>query len=69
MVDAQAIIAFKSNSTVVAKTYNLSSYKSIKESKLSFKVWDLSVVESDGVITILTSVKVPRKSDKLNQLC
>ncbi|KAI9071730.1 hypothetical protein K1719_039086 [Acacia pycnantha] len=68
MVGAQAIIAFKSNSTVVAKTYNLSSYKSIEESKLSFEVWDLSAVESDGAITILASVKVPGKPDKLNQV-
>ncbi|XP_028765309.1 auxin-induced in root cultures protein 12-like [Neltuma alba] len=68
MQGAQAIIAFKSNGTVVAKTYNISSYKSIVESKLSFDVWDLSAVESDGVITILATVKVPGKPDQLNQV-
>ncbi|XP_054781558.1 auxin-induced in root cultures protein 12 [Prosopis cineraria] len=68
MLGAQAIIAFKSNDTVVAKTYNLTSYKAITESKLSFDVWDLSAVESDGAITILASVKVPGKPDKLNQV-
>ncbi|KAK4270153.1 hypothetical protein QN277_023232 [Acacia crassicarpa] len=68
MLGAQAIIAFKSNSTVVPKTYNLTSYKGIEESKLSFEVWDLSAVESDGEITILASVKVPGKPDKLNQV-
>ncbi|KAI9079125.1 hypothetical protein K1719_038964 [Acacia pycnantha] len=53
----------------LAKTYNLSSYKSIEELlKLSFEVWDLSAVESDGLITILKSVKVPGKPDKLNQV-
>lgn len=68
MVGAQAIIAFKENDTVKAKTYNLTAYKYINESKLSFDVWDLSAVESNGVITILASLKVPGKPDSLNQV-
>lgn len=68
MLGAQALIAFKANGSVAVRTYNLTSYKSIVESKLSFDVWDLSAEESNGVITILATVKVPEKTDKLNQV-
>ncbi|XP_030454746.1 cytochrome b561 and DOMON domain-containing protein At3g25290-like [Syzygium oleosum] len=70
MVGAQAMMALKSSSgSVVAKTFNISSYHSIVESKLSFDVWDLSADEAaGGTMRLFASVKVPAGSRSLNQL-
>lgn len=68
MAGAQTLLAFKSKDSVVVKTYNISSYKSIVESKLSFDVWGQSAEESKGVITIFATVKVPTKVEKLNMV-
>lgn len=68
MIGAQALIAFKSKDFVVIKTFNLTSYRSIVESKLSFDVWDLSAEESNGALTIFATVKVTNSADKLNMV-
>ncbi|TXG72669.1 hypothetical protein EZV62_001248 [Acer yangbiense] len=67
MAGAQALLAFKSNSKVVVKTFDVSSFSSITESKLSFETWDLSAeATSNGNLVIYGSMKVAEKADKLN---
>ncbi|KAI4319290.1 hypothetical protein MLD38_032910 [Melastoma candidum] len=70
MVGAQAIIALKPSggSTVVVKTFNMSSYSSVVESPLSFDVWGLAADEADGNIRLFASVKVPVSATSLNQV-
>ncbi|KAI6694410.1 hypothetical protein NL676_022120 [Syzygium grande] len=70
MVGAQAMMALKGSSgSVFAKTFNISSYHSIVESKLSFDVWDLSADEAaGGTMRLFASVKVPAGSRSLNQV-
>ncbi|KAM7270540.1 hypothetical protein ACFE04_029754 [Oxalis oulophora] len=62
MIGAQALIAFKSNGSLVVKKFNLTSYSKITESTaLSFDVWDLNAEENveDGSVVIFGSLKVP----------
>ncbi|KAD3068468.1 hypothetical protein R6Q59_017517 [Mikania micrantha] len=62
MAGAQAILAYKaSNGTMVVKTYNISSYSSIVEGKLSFDVKDKRAEFSDGVMKIFATVVLPEK--------
>ncbi|KAK4747168.1 hypothetical protein SAY87_026205 [Trapa incisa] len=70
MVGSQALMALKlSNGSVVAKTYNISGYHSIIESKLSFNVWDLTAeASSNGTMTIFATVEVPGNATSLNQV-
>ncbi|KAM6591887.1 hypothetical protein CsatA_014492 [Cannabis sativa] len=69
MVGAQSLIAVKhSNGSVSVMTFNISSYRSIVPSKLSFDVWGLSAESVDGNITIFATVKVPEKAKTLNQV-
>ncbi|GLT64830.1 hypothetical protein SLA2020_372990 [Shorea laevis] len=68
MAGAQALIALKSDSSLLAKKFNISSYSSIVETnKLAFDVWDLAA-ESDasGKNVIYASVKVQTGVKKLN---
>lgn len=71
MVGSQALVALKlSDGSVVAKTYNISGYRSIVESKLSFDVWDLSADASNGTMTIFATVKVTRtRRGTIQMLC
>ncbi|XP_059660050.1 cytochrome b561 and DOMON domain-containing protein At3g25290-like [Cornus florida] len=60
MVGAQALIALKqSNGSMTVKTFNVSSYKSIVESKLSFDVMEMSADYSDGLMRIFATVALP----------
>ncbi|KAF8014684.1 hypothetical protein BT93_H0481 [Corymbia citriodora subsp. variegata] len=73
MVGAQAMMALKTSAgsagSVVAKTFNISSYHSIVESKLSFDVWDLSADEAaGGTLRVFASLKVPAGAKSLNQV-
>ncbi|KAB2022047.1 hypothetical protein ERO13_D07G166500v2 [Gossypium hirsutum] len=69
MVGSQALVAFKDKGFVVAKTYNISSYSSIVEGKLSFEIWDLEArVANDGKMVIYCSLKIPAGAKKLNQV-
>ncbi|XP_021273871.1 auxin-induced in root cultures protein 12 [Herrania umbratica] len=69
MAGSQALIAFKNNGSMVVKTYNISSYSSIVEGKLSFDVWDLEAgAGNDGKMVIYSSLKVPANAEKLNQV-
>ncbi|XP_030514975.2 auxin-induced in root cultures protein 12-like [Rhodamnia argentea] len=68
MVGSQALMALRISGSVVAKTYNISGYHSIVESKLSFNVWDLSADEANGTMRIFAAVKVPEKAASVNQV-
>lgn len=60
MIGSQALVAFKnSDGSVVVKTYNISSYAPISESKLSFEVTQKSAEFSDGVFKIFATVVLP----------
>ncbi|XP_022758768.1 auxin-induced in root cultures protein 12-like [Durio zibethinus] len=69
MAGSQALLAFKNKSSMVVKTYNISSYSSIVEGNLSFDVWDLEAeAGDDGKMVIYGSLKVPASAEKLNQV-
>lgn len=69
MAGSQTLLAFKNKGAMVVKTYNISSYSSIVEGKLSFEVWDLEAeTGDDGKIIIYGSLKVPASAEKLNQV-
>ncbi|XVF21303.1 hypothetical protein REPUB_Repub12eG0079300 [Reevesia pubescens] len=69
MAGSQALLAFKEKGSVIVKTYNISSYSSIVEGKLSFDVWDLEAESGDdGNMVIYGSLKVPVNAEKLNQV-
>ncbi len=68
MVGAQTLLAFKSNGAMTVKTYNITSYGPITESKLSFEVWDLTAEESNGLIWLYAKLKVPNNADTVNQV-
>ncbi|KAE8730569.1 Cytochrome b561 and DOMON domain-containing protein [Hibiscus syriacus] len=69
MAGSQALLAFKANGSMVVKTYNISSYSSIVEGKLSFDVWDLEAEShKDGKMVIYGSVKVAGSAEKLIQV-
>ncbi|CAI0450017.1 unnamed protein product [Linum tenue] len=72
MAGTQALIALKPSSAaggLVVKTFNLVSYGSIKEEKLSFDVWDLAAESlSGGATAIFASVKLPAGADRVNHV-
>ncbi|MBA0579122.1 auxin-induced in root cultures protein 12 [Gossypium raimondii] len=69
MAGSQALLAFKNKGSMVVKTYNISSYRSIVEGKLSFDVWDLEAeATNDGKMVIYGSLKVGGSVGKLNQV-
>lgn len=69
MVGAQALLAYKaSNGSMVVKTYNISSYSSIAESKLWFDVLDKKAESSHGVIRIFAKLALPENLPTVNQV-
>ncbi|KAJ8558288.1 hypothetical protein K7X08_005054 [Anisodus acutangulus] len=70
MLGTQALIAFKNpKGSVVVKTYNLTSYKSITESKLLYKVLESKVESSsDGVMRIFATLELPKNTTTVNQV-
>ncbi|KAG4192283.1 hypothetical protein ERO13_A07G147900v2 [Gossypium hirsutum] len=69
MAGSQALLAFKNKGSIVVKTYNISSYRSIVEGKLSFDVWDLEAeATNDGKMVVYGSLKVEGSVEKLNQV-
>ncbi|TYH63211.1 hypothetical protein ES332_D07G175100v1 [Gossypium tomentosum] len=69
MAGSQALLAFKNKGSMVVKTYNISSYRSIVEGKLSFDVWDMEAeATNDGKMVIYGSLKVGGSVEKLNQV-
>lgn len=60
MIGSQALIGFKKpDGSVIVKTYNISSYGPLVESKLSFEVKEKSGEFSDGVFKIFATVVLP----------
>lgn len=69
MIGAQALIAFKkSDGSLTAKTYNLTSYGGITQSKLLYKVSGLSAEYSGELMTIFATIGLPENTTKLNQV-
>ncbi|GLT31300.1 hypothetical protein SLA2020_060450 [Shorea laevis] len=66
MVGAQALLALKSNGSLLVKKYNISSYFLLEETdKLAFDVWDLKVeYGTSGKYVIYASLKVPWSVEK-----
>lgn len=68
MIGSQALVAFKqSNGSTVVKTYNISSYGPISESKISYELLDKSAEYSDGVFRIFAKLVLP-EVDEVNQV-
>ncbi|KAL3531056.1 hypothetical protein ACH5RR_010378 [Cinchona calisaya] len=69
MAGSQALLAYKaSNGSMVVKTFNISSYSSIVESKLSFDVVDKKAESSNGLIRILATLALPESMTTVNQV-
>ncbi|XP_060181072.1 cytochrome b561 and DOMON domain-containing protein At3g25290 [Lycium barbarum] len=70
MVGTQSLIAFKNaKGSVIVNTYNLTSYKSITESKLLYNVLDSKAESSsDGVMTIFATLELPKNTKTVNQV-
>lgn len=69
MAGSQSFIAFKdSNGTMIVKTYNISSYKSIVEGKIAFDVLESSAEFSGGVMRIFATVELPETMTEFNHI-
>ncbi|EEF29331.1 Auxin-induced in root cultures protein 12 precursor, putative [Ricinus communis] len=69
MVGAQTLLAYKSKvDSVAVKTYDITAYGPLKESKLSFDVWDLRGESNGDNLVIFATVKVPEKAKEVNQV-
>ncbi|KAL0389902.1 UNVERIFIED_CONTAM: hypothetical protein Scaly_0347300 [Sesamum calycinum] len=66
---AQSLIAFKdSNGSVVVKTYNVSVYGPVSESKISYEVLNKRAESSHGVMRIFATLALPSGSAEVNQV-
>ncbi|KAI3450807.1 hypothetical protein Pfo_007472 [Paulownia fortunei] len=69
MLGAQALIAFRgTNGSIVVKTYNISSYGPIAESKISYDVLNKRGEYSDGVLRIFATLALPGGDAEVNQV-
>ncbi|KAL2239248.1 auxin-induced in root cultures protein 12-like [Sesamum indicum] len=69
MLGAQSLIAFKdTNGSVVVKTYNVSVYGPISESKISYEVLNKRAESSQGVMRIFATLALPSGSAEVNQV-
>ncbi|KAI3508062.1 hypothetical protein L1887_23062 [Cichorium endivia] len=70
MAGSQSLIAYKaSNGSILVNTYNISSYGSIVQGKLSFDVTDIRGEYSDGLMRIFATVELPEKGQTtINQV-
>lgn len=69
MVGSQALIAFKdANGSAVVKTYNISSYGPIAESKIAYDVLSKRGEYSNGVMRIFATLALPAGEAELNQV-
>ncbi|KAK6122211.1 hypothetical protein DH2020_044039 [Rehmannia glutinosa] len=70
MLGAQSLIAFRdTNGSVVVRTYNISSYSSIAESRISYEVLSRRAEYSDGVMRIFATLALPAGGNtELNQV-
>lgn len=69
MAGSQTLLAFRSsNGSMVVNTYNISSYSSIVESRLSFDVLDKRAEFSNGTMKIFATIALPENMTTLNQV-
>ncbi|TMX05497.1 hypothetical protein EJD97_017337 [Solanum chilense] len=69
MIGTQSLIAFKdSKGVMTVKTYNLTSYKSITESKLMYNVVDSKAESADGMMKIFATLELPANTKTVNQV-
>lgn len=69
MVGAQALVAIPADGAVAVHRYNLSSYKDVSEVKaFSFDSWNVSAEQTNGVITIYASVKIPETAPNVSHV-
>ncbi|KAM2176025.1 hypothetical protein ACFX1Q_035362 [Malus domestica] len=63
MPGSQTLLAYKkADGSMAVKTFNISSYKDILESKLSFDVWDTAAESSGGVFRLFAKLKVEKET-------
>lgn len=69
MAGSQALVAFKdSNGSMTVKTYNISSYSSLVEGKISLEVPESSAEYSDKSMKIFATVKLPKTMTEVNHV-
>lgn len=70
MVGSQALIAFRdANGAMTVKTYNVTSYGPLTESKVWYEVTESSAEFSGGVIRLFATLVLPEKGrTSLNQV-
>ncbi|XP_057507550.1 cytochrome b561 and DOMON domain-containing protein At4g12980-like [Actinidia eriantha] len=69
MVGAQALVALKrSDGSMAVDTFNISSYRSIVKSNLSFAVSAARAESSGGVMRIFATIALPEKATAVNQV-
>ncbi|KAL4587908.1 hypothetical protein LXL04_000785 [Taraxacum kok-saghyz] len=69
MAGSQALVAFKdSNGSMAVKTYNISSYSSIVEGKISLDVSESIAEYSDKSMKIFATVKLPKTMTEVNHV-
>lgn len=69
MAGSQALLAHRdSNGSTVVKTYNISAYNSVVESRLSFDVLEKKAEYSNGTIKIFARLALPENMTTLNQV-
>ena len=69
MEGSQALIAFKNeDGSMTVKTYNLESYKSIKQTELIYDVSDKEAEYEGGEMRIFATISLPKNTQMLNQV-
>ncbi|KAL2508193.1 Cytochrome [Forsythia ovata] len=69
MVGSQSLVAFReTNGSMVVKTYYISSYGSIEESKILYNVLNKRAEYSDGVMRIFATLAMPGNAADVNQV-
>ncbi|XP_016902216.1 auxin-induced in root cultures protein 12 [Cucumis melo] len=69
MAGSQAFLAAFFAKSLTVRTFNITSYNSVRPSPtLSFPFWDLASESSDDLFAIFVTVKVPEKASSLNQV-
>ncbi|KAL8516560.1 hypothetical protein ACS0TY_014998 [Phlomoides rotata] len=69
MVGSQALVAFNDvNGSVVVRTYNITEYGPIVESRIAYDVLSKSADHSGGVTTIFATLALPPGKTLLNQV-
>ncbi|XP_008778837.2 auxin-induced in root cultures protein 12-like [Phoenix dactylifera] len=69
MAGSQTLAAFKgADGKMVVKTYNITGYEPLKESKIAFDTADLAAEYTNGTIRLFGTVKVGKDMKAVNQV-